>query len=206
MTGQQSSSVFIHDDLRVLFRARRGGHPSGAPVAHALSRIPFVPATPNSDEVMLLSAQADVVDDGTNLLSGAYTRYRLRCDGKRPIVFEGILLVDRSIDTLVSSGSVPIRQEFSIYLTSAGKVYARIAMLVPDGVTACPLHKVAALSSAADLDQFIARYEPAEGWSWLAFDTVSSASSHNEMLASLRLDFSRLLTAALGARPIHLHS
>lgn len=199
-----SSNVVIHDDLRALFRSsRRGQHHGVAPEAAE-----DVDAKPVEESAPTQTPSTGFSIKGARpfLFSlGPSTDYRLRCDGRRPVSFEGIALVERSVETPVAGATAPVRQEIGLYLSTTGLAYVRIAMIVPDSIAARPVHKVSPVSSSDELDQFIGRYDPAEGWSWIAFDCEMSGEWQDAPVAALRRDFGKLVVAALGAATIRLH-
>ncbi|MEM9046943.1 MAG: hypothetical protein AAGC81_19870 [Pseudomonadota bacterium] len=203
---ERASHVVVHDDLRALFRARRKGSPQERFEDQGVqSHVPrHTPAEPEAEHsTTRLAAKTDELE---RFSLGPSVGYRLRCDGRRPVVFEGIVLLERSVETPTGDGYPPIRQEFSLYLSTEGKTYARIAMMVPEGTNAFPLRKVSSPGSAAELDQFLHCYDPAEGWSWLALGTSALVRQHDDLLTALRNDFGHLVKAALGAAPIQINS
>ena len=202
-------NVVIHDDLRALFRAsRRGGNLSAAmPAATPEWPDRGTPVARSETDTPVVGPGFPDPRTGSNPGSwlGSSTAHRLRCDGRRPVTFSGAALIDRSIETPVEGQDEQLRQEFSIYVTITGELIARVALLVPEGVPARPVHKVAAIESREALDKLIATYDPAEGWAWCVGLAEEPVNAFAAQLAALKRDFAVLVHAALGSTPARIH-
>ncbi|MEM8595062.1 MAG: hypothetical protein AAGF76_01130 [Pseudomonadota bacterium] len=204
--AEATGSVVVHAELRRLFRESWRGQAAAAARAEAAPAAPeleTVEAEPVAPEPYPAPTEVSVAD----LFSlGPPTPYRLRCDGRRPVSFDGFALVERSIETAIPDSYDPVCQHFGLYLSTQGTTVARIAMQVPEGLQARPLHKVAELGSNDELARMIGRYDPAEGLVWSASRDGSPAQEEHGAVAALRRDFDRLVKAALGAAVIRIHS
>lgn len=204
--AERPGNIVIHDELRALFRASRRGRqlkadPVSVPVASP------IPETTQAAYVTKEPAVPEILDPALSEVPnenrlGPPTQFRLRCDGRRPVVFDGYLLIERSAETLVDGAVAPVRQEFSLYLSAEGVGLSRIALIVPEDVPARPLYKVAEVGSRIELEQVLARYDPAEGWSWHAVSDGDLSQWHAALVDDLRRDFGLLAKAALGASQI----
>lgn len=196
-----AGNVVVHDDLRALFRASRRGQQL------TTGEVPVPPLHPEEDDRGDISTEQVVAispspapDDQSELIDlplGEPTAYRLRCDGRRPVTFDGFPLIERMAETQSPEAEMPLRQELGLYLSTRGTVFVRLSLIVPEGVHARPLHKVIEVGSSAELDLAIASYDPAEGWSWIAGSLGGPESGHAASVAALREDFSDLVGATL---------
>lgn len=209
-------NIVIQDELRALFRASRRGL-SSAPVSPPDGSSAPVPRSmpdlrdleqgwgagePDRDA---LAEPREAHPPDTGFALGPVTAYRMRCDGRRPVLFDGVLLVERSVETRMDAAEAPLRQTLGLYLSTTGKVVAQIVLNVPEGVLARPVHKVAEISSPAELEAMFADYDPADGWAWCACDPVTQAGLAEMPATTLRKDFERLTIALRDACPPRVH-
>ncbi len=183
--GQQAH-VIVAAELKALFRAGR----------RASARVPRsrpVPAAPPAPPVPA-SLEQDPAAEAT-------IRHRLRCDGRRPVTFDGVCLLHRATERAAPRGAGAIRQEFALYLTGAGETLLRLATLVPEGVAARPIHLVERLRGPEDLARTVAAYDPAAAWPGLAAAEGAPDPALADVAAALRRDIRRLVEAALRAAP-----
>lgn len=173
---EAETHVVIDPALRALYRAARRGTPAAPP---AETRPPDRPAP--AREMAPLRWQ----------------RIRLRRDGARPLVFEGLGLLSRRVETPLTPDGPCLEQLFELYLARHGDLVARLALLVPDGAPARPVHSVLRLGPGTTRETLVAAHDPARGLP--ARD--DTAAPDRGAAARLRAACGDLVAIALGAAP-----
>jgi hypothetical protein len=83
---------------------------------------------------------------------------RLRCDGRRPLRFSGLLVArqDDVIPVSVGPASVAVRRELALYASRDGGAIVQVVFEPPDEQPARPVHRTHRLAGTGDLTAFLA--------------------------------------------------
>jgi hypothetical protein len=204
--------VVVSESMRALYRSLKktgSAPPPGTPTpempravsAHRESAGPAAEPARTPDAV-----PPDAAKPAPSHASWPWRRLRLRRDGRRPLVTDALPLLSRAAETSCApsgpeAGAAPVAltQRVDLVLTRSGEIVACLALTVPDGAPARPLHSVAAIGSAEDLDRLVARHDPARA---LPEPPAASCEETARLADRLRGDLQALLRAALGAAPL----